>query len=141
VQPEKRNQKALDESDPFAQSRTLSSRWSQFRYGSASTPCDSSTIYRMNLKKAYLDGWRILSYFIVLAFLIGLAHFLTVMVFELLSGFAPMGSEKRIGTKIESAIEVIAFLIYAPLISYYHHQWDAGSGRETTEAKDSEVAE
>jgi len=46
VQPEKRNQKALDESDPFAQSRTLSSRWSQFRYGSASTPCDSSTICR-----------------------------------------------------------------------------------------------
>ena len=90
----------------------------------------------MNLKKAYLKGWRILSYFIVLTFLIGLAHFLTVMVLELISGFAPMGSEERIGTKIASTIKVLAFLIYAPLISYYHHQWDSGGDQKTPESPD-----
>ena len=91
------------------------------------------------IKKAYLVGWRPLSYCIILGILVGfvggIINHITATCIELFTGINPTEQMKGIeGFQMESfllgIINLAAFCIYAPLIAYIHYKWDGGEKLE-----------
>jgi hypothetical protein len=73
----------------------------------------------IKFKEVYWNGLCVLSDFLLLAILIGAASLLIHLSLDAIFEFTPMNNEEDTPSHIQSTVEIVALVLYAPLIAYY----------------------